>query len=129
LVEAGDYDRAIEVCKEWIPRVRRKNGLAALLAYAQARAGRRDEAIAGLRRLEELRVGKEVAPDHLALVHIGLGDLDSAFESLDVALRQRSWYLVFLRVDPAFEPLRGDPRFDHLVHEVGLDDLPALRTA
>jgi len=65
-----------------------------------------------------------VAPGHLALVYIGLGDLDQAFESLSVALRQRSWYLVFLNVDPAFEPLRGDPRFARLVSEVGLDDVP-----
>jgi len=129
LVQAGEYDRAIEVCETWIPRVRRQNGLAALLAYAQAKAGRREEALSGLERLERLAPGKEIAPDHLALVHIGLGDLDRAFESLDVALRQRAWYLVFLNVDPAFEPLRADPRFARLVSEVGLDDLPAQASA
>jgi serine/threonine-protein kinase len=125
LVQAGDYDRAIEVCETWIPRVRRQNGLAALLAYAQAKAGRREEALLSLERLESLAPGKEVAPDHLALVHIGLGDRDRAFEYLNVALRQRAWYLVFLNVDPAFEPLRADPRFDRLAAEVGLDDVPA----
>jgi adenylate cyclase len=124
LVQAEEYERAIEVCQEWIPRVRRRNGLTALLAYAQARADRREEALATLSRLERLPLGKEVAPDHLALVYIGLGDTDRAFESLDVALRQRSWYLVFLNVDPAFEPLRSDPRFARLVSKVGLDNLP-----
>lgn len=129
LVQAGEYDRAIEVCKSWIPRVRRKNGLTALLAFAQARAGLLDEAGSTLAGLEKLPLGKEVAPDHLALVYIGLGDLDRAFESLNVALHQRSWYLVFLSVDPAFEPLRGDPRFARLVSEVGLDDVPGPATA
>ena len=129
LVQAGEYDRAIEVCETWIPRVRRQNGLAALLAYAQAKAGRREEALSSLELLERLAPGKEVAPDHLALVHIGLGDRDRAFEYLDVALRQRVWYLVFLKVDPAFEPLRADSRFDRLVAEVGLDDLPAPASA
>ncbi|MCL7959608.1 MAG: tetratricopeptide repeat protein [marine benthic group bacterium] len=124
LVQAGEPDRAIDVCESWIPRVRRKNGLTALLAFAQARAGRRDDALSTLARLEKLPLGKEVAPDHLALVYIGLGDLDRAFECLNVALRQRSWYLVFLNVDPAFEPLRTDPRFGRLVSEVGLDDVP-----
>jgi len=109
--------------------VRRQNGLAALLAYAQAKAGRREEALSGLERLEHLAPGKEIAPDHLALVHIGLGDRDRAFEYLSVALRQRAWYLVFLKVDPAFEPLRDDPRFDHLVSEVGLDDVPGAASA
>lgn len=129
LVQAGEYDRAIEVCETWIPRVRRQNGLAALLAYAQARAGHREEALSSLEQLERLAPGKEVAPDHLALVHIGLGDRDRAFEYLNVALRQRAWYLVFLNVDPAFEPLRADPRFDRLVAEVGLDDVPGPASA
>ena len=129
LVQAGEYDRAIEVCESWIPRVRRQNGLTALLAFAQARAGLRDDALSTLAGLEKLPLGKEVAPDHLALVYIGLGDLDRAFESLDVALRQRSWYLVFLNVDPAFEPLRTDPRFARLVSEVGLDNVPGPATA
>lgn len=122
LVQAGDAGRAIEVCEAWIPRVRRKNGLTALLAFAQARAGHPDTALSILERLESLPIGKEVAPDHLALVHIGLGNSDRAFDYLDVALRQRSWYLVFLNVDPAFEPLRADPRFRRLLSEVGLDD-------
>jgi TolB-like protein/Tfp pilus assembly protein PilF len=129
LVQAGEYGRAIEVCETWIPRVRRQNGLIALLAYAQARAGHREKALSNLERLERLAPGKEVAPDHLALVHIGLGDLDRAFECLDLALRQRAWYLVFLKVDPAFEPLRGDPRFDRLVSEVGLGDTPGAASA
>ncbi len=125
LVQAGEYGRAIEVCETWIPRVRRRNGLIALLAYAQGRAGRREEALSNLDLLESLAPGKEIAPDHLALVHIGLGNLDRAFECLDLALHQRAWYLAFLKVDPAFEPLRGDPRYDRLVSEVGLDDTPA----
>jgi tetratricopeptide (TPR) repeat protein len=106
LVQAGEYGRAIEVCETWIPRVRRRNGLIALLAYAQGRAGRREEALSNLDLLESLAPGKEIAPDHLALVHIGLGNLDRAFECLDLALR-------------------GDPRYDRLVSEVGLDDTPA----
>jgi serine/threonine-protein kinase len=128
-VQAGDYDRAIDVCETWIPRVRRKSGLISLLAYAHAMAGRRDQALEILHSLEPSIRDGVVAPDHLALVHIGLGDVDRAFECLDEALQKRSWYLVFLQVDPAFAPLRGDPRFDRLVAEVGLDDTPPPRNA
>ncbi len=126
-VQAGEYDRAINVCETWIPRVRRKSGLISLLAYAHAVAGRREQALKILDSLEPSIRDGEVAPDHLALVHIGLGDLDRAFECLDEAAQKRSWYLVFLQVDPAFAPLRGDPRFDRLVAEVGLDDTPPAR--
>ncbi len=128
LVQAGEYDRAIEVCESWIPKVRRKQGLRALLAYAHAVAGRRDEALGIVRELEGAVDGDSVAPDHLALVYIGLGDDDRAFDWLDEALNQRVWYLVYLNADPVFEPLRSDPRFDRLVAEVGLDRIPAARS-
>ncbi len=124
-VQAGEYDRAIEVCERWIPKVRRKQGLRALLAYAHAAAGRRDEALGIVRELEGAADGDSVAPDHLALVYIGLGDDDRAFDWLDEALNQRVWYLVYLNADPVFEPLRSDPRFARLVAEVGLDRTPA----
>jgi serine/threonine-protein kinase len=127
LILSGQYDRAIEVCERWIPIVRRKSGLLALLAYANAMAGRRDEALRIVRKLEQAANGESVAPDHLALVHIGLGDNDRAFKWLDEALSQRVWYLVYLNADPAFEPLRADPRFERLAAEVGLDETPGPR--
>lgn len=75
-VMSGQCDRAIEVCERWIPIVRHKSGLLALLAYAHAVAGRRDEALSIVERLERTADGDQVAPDHLALVYIGLGDHD-----------------------------------------------------
>jgi serine/threonine-protein kinase len=119
-VMSGQYDRAIEVCEHWIPIVHRRSGLIALLAYANAMAGRRDEALRSIRELEQAANTDPVAPDHLAMVYIGLGDHDRAFELLDEALNQRVWYLVYLNADPAFEPLRSDPRFAKLVAKVGL---------
>ena len=56
----------------------------------------------------------------MALAHIGLGEYDRAFEWLDEALRQHVWYLVFLAIEPAFEPLRSDPRYGALLKDVGL---------
>lgn len=125
-VMSGQYDRAIEVCEHWIPVVRRRSGLIALLAYANAMAGRRDEALRSIRELEQAANTDPVAPDHLAMVYIGLGDHDRAFELLDEALNQRVWYLVYLNADPAFEPLRSDPRFAKLVAKVGLKKTKVL---
>lgn len=52
-VMSGQYDLAIEVCERWIPKVRHKSGLLALLAYAHAMAGRRDEALSIVGKLEK----------------------------------------------------------------------------
>jgi serine/threonine-protein kinase len=49
-----------------------------------------------------------------------LGETDQAFDYLNQAFEQRSWLISTLKVDPAFDSLRDDPRFDELVRRVGL---------
>jgi serine/threonine-protein kinase len=118
-VEAGMYDRAIAVYEDWAPRVRRKVGLAALLAHAYAVSGRREEALKAVAQLERRARDEPVPPDYLALVYVGLGEIDRAFEWLDRALEQR-----YLKVDPAFAPLHSDPRYGELLAKIGLDRTP-----
>ena len=44
-----------------------------------------------------------------------LGDVDAAVDWLETAYTEREPWLVFLRVDPRFDPLHGHPRFEALV--------------
>ena len=60
------------------------------------------------------------APVRVAMVHIGLGEIDRAFEWLEKALEARDWQMAMLNVEPAFDTLRADPRFAVLVDRVGL---------
>src|SRR6266536_3494463 len=83
----------------------------AILGYAYALAGRRDEARKVLGQLEELSKRKYVPPFFITIVDIGLGDKDRAFEWLEKAYQERSSQLVNLKVQPAYDPLRADPRF------------------
>ena len=55
----------------------------------------------------------------MATVYAALGDSRSAFEWLDRALDERSHSIALLRVDPALDPLRRDPRFDALLSRAG----------
>jgi adenylate cyclase len=52
--------------------------------------------------------------------YIGVGDNDKAFEWLEKSFAAHSPGLVALKVDPVFDPLRSDPRFDSLLRRVGL---------
>jgi hypothetical protein len=56
----------------------------------------------------------------IAQLHAGLGDKDQAFLWLDRALEDHSEWLMFLRVDPAIDNLRSDPRMSALLVRIGL---------
>ncbi len=56
----------------------------------------------------------------MALIYAQLGERDKAFEFLERAYKGHSTVLVWLKVLPEFDSLRGDPRFDDLMRRVGL---------
>ena len=91
----------------------------ALLAYALAVAGRKDEARAMLETLE----GQSSAyppPAHIAMVHAALGDMDGALSCLERAYAERDPHFHGFDVRPIYEPIRRDPRFVALVRRMGL---------
>jgi serine/threonine-protein kinase len=96
----------------------------ALVGYSHAIANRQAEAKKILDELKERSQQTYVQPMAVAMIHIGLGNKNEAFDWLNKALADRSAGLVYLKVDPIFEPLSGDPRFSDLVRRVGL---PAAR--
>jgi serine/threonine protein kinase/Tfp pilus assembly protein PilF len=90
------------------------------LARVHALAGRRAEALRELEDLAEDRPGRYVAPHDLAWGYAALGDKDRAMQWLEKAYAERSSALVYLKIEPLFDPLRGDKRFADLVRRVGL---------
>ena len=92
----------------------------AYLGYAFALAGKRTEAQKIIDELREESKIKYVAPYPMALIYTGLGDKDQALQWLDKAYEARANNMVFLTVEPIFDPLRSDPRFQDLLRRVGL---------
>jgi hypothetical protein len=60
-----------------------------------------------------------VPPYFLATVYVGLGEKDQAFALLEKGYAERDPYLTYLKVEPALDPLRSDPRFQQLLQRVG----------
>jgi len=83
-------------------------------------SGRDEEAREVLKRLEGLSGCRYVPSYLIARIYLGFGDLDRTFEYLNRACDERYGYLAYLKVEPMFEPLRSDPRFDALVKRIGL---------
>jgi eukaryotic-like serine/threonine-protein kinase len=88
---------------------------AAALAYAYARSGRREEAQKILAEMIELQKSRYVSPLYIATVHTGLENQDAAVEWLNKAYDARHPGLVLIRIDPMFDGLRGDRRFQELL--------------
>jgi serine/threonine-protein kinase len=61
-----------------------------------------------------------VSPIFFANLNAKLGDRDQAFAWLDKALDERAPWLTYIKTDPAFEGLHGNPRFGKLLQRIGL---------
>ncbi|MFI5197477.1 MAG: protein kinase [Thermoanaerobaculia bacterium] len=99
--------------KEWVPTV-------AGIGYVYGIQGKRREALQVLSSLEARSKKEYVTAYAVALVHAALGDKDRAFAWLDKGVEERTHWLVWLKQDPRWEPIRSDPRFAEVVRRVGL---------
>ena len=87
----------------------------ASLGFAYAMAGKRAEAEAILKQLQALSGRRYVTGLYFAIIYAGLKDSDHAIESLNKAFASKHPGLVLIRIEPMFDGLRGDPRFQQLV--------------
>lgn len=92
-----------------------------VLGYSYARAGDRSRAEGLLRQLRGLSSRRYVSPTSVAIVWVGLGEKDRAFEWLDEAYKTKDPLLSWLKVDTIFEPLRSDRRFFELLKSINLE--------
>jgi eukaryotic-like serine/threonine-protein kinase len=90
----------------------------AYLGYAYAMSGQREQAVAILNKLKTTK--DYVSPAELAILYAGLGDKDGAFRSLETAYVAHDLQMQYLKVDPHYDSLRSDPRFQDLLRRVGL---------
>ncbi|MEN8375354.1 MAG: protein kinase [Gemmatimonadota bacterium] len=121
LAGKGLYDSAAEACEEATRLSDRLPMALGALGYAYARAGRRADAELLVAELEQRADAAYVGGTHIAIVFGALGDRDRAFAWLDRAYEERDVALVHLDVNPAFDPLRSDARFDVLLERIGLE--------
>jgi TolB-like protein/tetratricopeptide (TPR) repeat protein len=94
----------------------------AWLAHAKALLGARDEAGAILAKLEADLPRVYVPAYHLALAHTGLGNREVALSLLERACTDREPAVMNLKVEPRFDPLRRDGRYDVLLRQLRLPE-------
>ena len=87
-----------------------------------AMMGDRERATELFEKLKELSKTQYVSPIVLAILPMLLGDLDTTFELIEKALEDKANALVYLNVEPFFDPLRADPRFAELIAKMGFPE-------
>jgi DNA-binding winged helix-turn-helix (wHTH) protein/TolB-like protein/tetratricopeptide (TPR) repeat protein len=107
----GDYDLALQA----LGRAEQLSGgnskPVSTKGYVLAKSGRADDARVVLDDLITRSRTRYVPMYAIALVQAGLGDREALFKSLDAAYAASDVHLIFLPVDPKWEPYRSDPRF------------------
>ena len=116
------YDKAIaEVQKAMDLSGGGDSLIVAQLGTIYSCSGRRDEAKKVLDELHGLSNKRYVSPFYIALIYMGLGQNDQAFEWLEKAYEERDHWLETLKVHPMLDSLRSDPRFTKLLKKMRLE--------
>lgn len=88
------------------------------LANAYAVSGRKEDAMKIVKDLETRQSQSSSTDASIALIYVGLGDNDQAMIWLIKAYQARFNPSILMR--PGFDPIRRDPRFQDLLHRIGL---------
>jgi TolB-like protein/Flp pilus assembly protein TadD len=91
----------------------------ALLGRAYAETGRKEKALECLDKLKAIERTGYVRNYLFTIIYIGLGDKNAALDYLEKANSNgESPDTTWLKVDPIFDPLRNEPRFQQLVEKL-----------
>lgn len=117
-VETGRYEEAIVAFEKALQYSRNREALAPL-AHAYALSGNERQA-RDLREELVAATDRYIASPLIARVHLGLGESEQALDWLERGLAERSYWMVFLKCDPVYDPIRSHPRFVALLRKMAL---------
>jgi serine/threonine protein kinase/tetratricopeptide (TPR) repeat protein len=108
---AGQFDEAIATIRRAREFDEESTFLLACYGQTLAAAGHDEEAGEILAKLEETAGYRYVSLYHTALIYTFLGEKEKALDVLERSLDHHDAWLAWMGVEPAFDSLRGDPRF------------------
>ena len=118
--QRGDVDEATAAFERAIRLSPNSPRLQAALGRLMALSGKRKAALRTLHELEAMAAKRYVSPFEFVLLRLGLGQPADALNWLGTALKDRSFEVLSMNVDPRFDTLRKDPRFTAFVQELGV---------
>lgn len=121
--QKGQYEESIDIL------IRGKNmtsgtdtKISALLAHVYARAGRMELATSELDELHIKAKRQYISAFNIARINLGLGNKEEALNWLEKGYEERSTWMTWINVDPSFDSLRADPRFQSIIGRMNFPD-------
>ena len=119
LINILDWDGQRKALNE-IGRVLRPGGYYLMIECFTDGLENNNRARRELEKLDKLSRHEQLDPVTLLWAHLGVGDKEEALADLEKAYSEHFGVLTTLKVEPAFDSLRSDPRFQDLLRRVGL---------
>jgi serine/threonine protein kinase/tetratricopeptide (TPR) repeat protein len=120
-VELGHFEEALAFVERSVQLAGGAGFFVQGIGYVHASAGRKDLAQGVLTRLDQIADKTYISPFFTALIHFRLGDSDRGFASMDKAMEDGDHWVEFIKVHPAFDGVRTDPRYAALVEKLRLE--------
>lgn len=118
LVATGDHERALTEARQ-ARELSGDVGTIWLIGYVSAAAGRPAKAKEVIDELLALSMDRYIPAHDLAQIYAGFGDKDQVIRWLNKADAERSRGMDFLKVNPVFDSVRSDPRFQEIIKRMG----------
>jgi Tfp pilus assembly protein PilF len=118
--QKGEHASAVASLRRAAELSGRDPAILPALGHALAVSGETNDAREILKELRQLAGRRYIPACGVALVHAGLGEREEVFRWLREAFEQRDMNLLWLKVNPRFDSLRGEAEFTELVRRVGI---------
>jgi adenylate cyclase len=121
LLAKKDFENAIDIIKQIPQNGEMTNAIYGdvLLAYANGLLGKTKQANEELNKI--LKGGSFTAHYNLAYAYMALGENKLALDELDKAVTGKEIFLIFVKIEPIFFPLKNEPRFKELLKKMNLE--------
>ncbi len=117
----GNSQKAIAAQRRCVEISGNAAGMLGWLGLTLAGCGETTEARDILRRLCDMAAKGYVPPTSFAWIHLGLREIDTAFEWLDRAVAECDQYMMPIKSYGFLDPIRSDPRFAALLRKMNLE--------
>jgi serine/threonine-protein kinase len=128
LEQLGRYDEAVQEYEQAMRANHENRMIHAELGHCYGRMGRTEDAEGVLQELMAANTNEYISPLCFAFAHLGLSHASESLDAIEAAAEQRLGPLIWLSIDPRFDALRAEPRFQSVRTKMGLSASNARNT-